>query len=384
MKFTVNRDAIINGLQKAASIIPMKAASVSLRSIWLKAEEAGIYIMATDADLEFTGSYPAVVDEPGLIGVHGRSFADLITRCPSGDINIYVDEDASVLRLEQGKRKYQLPVSTPDWFQEFAPWPTENTVMWTADSLSDLIDHVSYCISDDDARDAMACIYFDPLGEDKINVCGLNGHQFAMQTITNADLASLFTPGGLLIQKKYLGDIKKWLGNEEMELNLTEKRLFLRQFESSEMLSIPRYTRNSYPDYNLFLSKLDGDAMGKLEISRKDCLDVMGRFMIFSSDNNLCVSFSLHPMELSLSASGNDNGSGQESIEAIYNGTLERIAFPNKSLIEIFGHFVSSNMEFFFTGEENVCGISGSEDPGYRVIIMPMRVMDTSRYDESD
>lgn len=384
MKLTVNRDQIIDGLQKAASIIPLKAASVSLRSIWLKAEESSLSIMATDANLEFTGSYPAQVEEPGLIGVHGRAFADLVSRCPAGEMQLSVDEATSTLSLEQGRRKYRLPVSSAEWFQEFAPWPTENTVMWTADSLADIIDHVMYCINDDDSRDAMACLYFDPVGNGKINCCGLNGHQFAMLGLINEDIASLLGSEGLLIQKKYLGDIKKWLGNAEMELNLTEKRLFLRQYESAEMLSIPRFTRSSFPDYNLFLSKLDGQPAGKLVVSRKDCLDVMGRFMIFMSENNRCVYMHLHPHELELSVAGNDNGSGRESLEADYKGDLGRIAFPNKNLIEIFGHFTSGDVEFFFTGEEDACGIRGPEDPGYMVVLMPMRVADNASYEENE
>lgn len=384
MKLIVNRDQIIDGLQKAAAIIPMKAASVSLRSIWLKAAESSLSIMATDANLEFTGMYPAQVEEPGLIGVHGRAFADLISRCPAGEIHLSIDEKTSTLSLEQGRRKYNLPVSSAEWFQEFSAWPDENAVMWSADSLADIIDHVMFCINDDDTRDAMACLFFDPRGNGKINCCGLNGHQFAMCTIVNEDIESLLGSKGLLIQKKYLNDIKKWLGNAEMELNLTEKRLFLRQYESAEMLSIPRFTHSAFPDYNLFLSRLDGEPAGKLLVSRKDCLDVMGRFMIFMSDTNRCVFMHLHPQELELSVSGNDNGSGRENMEADYKGNLERIAFPNKNLTEILGHFTSTDIEYFFTGEEEACGIKGSEDPGYLVILMPMRVVENVSYAEDD
>lgn len=384
MKITVNRDQIIDGLQKAASIIPMKAPSVSLRSIWLKAEAGSLSIMATDANLEFTGSYPAQIEEPGLIGVHGRAFADLVSRCPSGEMHLSIDEKTATLTLEQGRRKYRLPTSSPEWFQEFAQWPTEHTVMWTADSLADIIDHVMYCINDDDSRDAMACMFFDPRENGKLNCCGLNGHQFAMMTIINEDISALLGKNGLLIQKKYLADIKKWLGNAEMELNLTEKRLFLRQFESAEMLSIPRFSRNAFPDYNLFLSRLDGTPAARLEVSRKDCLDVMGRFMIFMSESNRCVYFHLRKTDLELSVSGNDNGSGRETMEAEYRGDLKRIAFPNKSLVEILGHFNSPKIEYLFTGEEEACGIRGAEDPGYLVIIMPMRVMDSAVYEDSE
>ena len=39
MKLSVNKEQIIEGLQKAAAIIPAKAGAAYLRSIWLKAEK---------------------------------------------------------------------------------------------------------------------------------------------------------------------------------------------------------------------------------------------------------------------------------------------------------------------------------------------------------
>ena len=55
MKLSVNKEQIIEGLQKAAAIIPAKAGAAYLRSIWLKAEKGSLSIMATDANIEITG-----------------------------------------------------------------------------------------------------------------------------------------------------------------------------------------------------------------------------------------------------------------------------------------------------------------------------------------
>lgn len=82
MKLIVNKEQIIEGLQKAAAIIPAKAGAAYLRSVWLKAEEGSLSVMSTDANIEFTGRYPAEVSEPGLIGVQGRAFVDLVRQRP--------------------------------------------------------------------------------------------------------------------------------------------------------------------------------------------------------------------------------------------------------------------------------------------------------------
>ena len=55
MLFTVKKENIIEGLQKAAGIIPTRAGAAYLRSLWIKAE-GELTIMATDANIEFTGT----------------------------------------------------------------------------------------------------------------------------------------------------------------------------------------------------------------------------------------------------------------------------------------------------------------------------------------
>ena len=158
MKLTVNKEQIIEGLLKAVAIIPAKAGAQYLRSIWLKADEGGLSVMSTDANIEFTGCYQAEVAEPGLIGVQGRAFVDLVRQLPSGVLHLSLDEASGNLLLEQGRRSYKLPVSGAEWFQNFSTFPEENTVTWSGDFLQDVLDKVTFCISEDDAMDAIACL----------------------------------------------------------------------------------------------------------------------------------------------------------------------------------------------------------------------------------
>ena len=162
MKLTVNKEQIIEGLLKAAAIIPAKAGAQYLRSIWLKAEEGSLSVMSTDANIEFTGRYPAEVAAPGLIGVQGRAFVDLVRQLPTGVLHLTLDEASGNLLLEQGRRTYKLPVSGAEWFQNFSAFPAEYAVTWSGDFLQDILDKVGFCISDDDAMDAIACLCMKP------------------------------------------------------------------------------------------------------------------------------------------------------------------------------------------------------------------------------
>ena len=383
MKLTVNKEQIIEGLLKAAAIIPAKAGAQYLRSIWLKAEEGSLSVMSTDANIEFTGRYPAEVSKPGLIGVQGRAFVDLVRQLPTGVLHLTLDEASGNLLIEQGRRTYKLPVSGAEWFQNFSAFPAENAVTWSGDFLQDILDKVAFCISDDDAMDAIACLCMKPRGNGRIDVCGLNGHQFALVSFTHDELAERLPESGMLIQKKYLQDIKKWLGVDEIELNITDKRLYLRSLDGAETLSLPR-AAHEYPDYNIFMSKLASEDMNPMTLARKETIEALGRILIFNTESDRCTYMDLTAGEALLSAQGQDVGSANESLEVTYNGDIKRIAFPTRNLLDVLGHFVSAKIDMMLTGSEGPCGIRGADDTDYTVIIMPMKVSETTYYSEED
>ena len=385
MKLSIVKEQIVEGLQKAASILPTRTGAAYLRSVWLKAENGTVSIMATDANIEFCGSYPAEVAEPGLVGVQGRAFVDLVRQLPSGNIQMTLDAASGNLLLEQGRRKYKLPVNDSVWFQNFSAFPDEGAVVWSGDFLQDILDRVTFCISDDDSMDAIACLFMKPVpqvSEGRIEVCGLNGHQFALMAFTHDDLAARLPAEGILLQKKYLQEVKKWLGSDEIELNITDKRFYVRTLDGKEMLSLPRAT-HQYPDYMVFMDKLKADH-SLLHIDRKEAVEALGRISIFNTDSDRCTYMDLNAAEAVLSAQGQDVGSANESLEVTYNGDIPRIAFPTRNLMEIMGHFTSAQLSMVLTGAEGPCGISGKDDPDYNVIIMPMKIAESSYYSEED
>lgn len=385
MKVQVGRISIVEGLQKAGTIIPAKSGAAYLRSIWLKAENNHLYIMTTDASLEFTGIYNAEVEESGLVGVAGRTLVDLIRQFPTGEMVMEADIEKNTFIIKQGKRgRYKLPLYSPEWFQPLAEFPEENAVAWSGDYLIELIDRISFCIDDDEARDAMACLCFKPKANGKIEACGMNGHQFAMVSFINADLCSILPEKGLLINKKYLVDIKKLLSLDEIELNLSEKRLFLRGSKGSEMFSVLRGNDYEYPDYNIFLTNVRDNGSNFLKLPRQEMIDALKRILVFSLEKgNGNVFLTLKEGELGLKANSTD-GSAQESLEVEYKGTLTNIAFPTKDLIDILSHFKSEIILITFTEQEGPCSITGLEEKDYTVILMPMRVEEEVYYTEEN
>ena len=156
----------------------------------------------------------------------------------------------------------------------------------------------------------------------------------------------------------------------------------MRSGDGHETLSLPR-AGYAYPDYSPFMTRLASPDVSLLKLSRKDCLDALDRISIFNTESDRCTYFELSSAEAMLSAQGQDTGSANESLEVSYNGSIGRIAFPTKNLMEILTHYQSGELTLPLTGAEGPCGINGTEDPDYTVLIMPMKIAEESYYEEN-
>jgi DNA polymerase-3 subunit beta len=329
----------------------------------------------------------------GLCACWARISSSSCASCP-GEIGLNLDAASGNLLIKQGSRRYKLPVSDRNWFQSFAPFPEEGAVMWSGDFLEEIIDRVTYCISDEDTMEAMACLFMRPAATPpKVEVCGLNGHQFSLVGFSEDNIQAMLPPEGILIQKKYVGELRRWLSSAEIELAISQKRLFFRaqvkdesDADSSklETFSLP-LSYYQYPDYNSFVSKLDTEDVSTLTIDRLELMDALDRVAIFTTDNNRCAYFVFQGSnELSLRSQGQEAGEASETLECTFAGSLPKVAFPTKDITEILGHFDSAKVSFALTGAEGPCGITGEEDPDSLVIIMPMKIVEETYYSEED
>jgi DNA polymerase-3 subunit beta len=385
MFLTVQKEQVIDGLQKAASIIPSKAGAAYLRSIWLHArkEDGGrLTLMSTDANIEFTGIYPARVETEGQVGVNGKAFVELLRRLPGGEIRLQFDESSGALLVEQGRRSYKMPAADPVWFQALPPFPKEGAVLWSGDFFQDMMDRVAFCISDDDSAEGLACLCLKSPESGKVDICGLNGHLFAMSRFNNDELAAKLPEQGLLIQRKYVHELRKWLNGDEIMLNISDRRFHLCTGSGSETMSVPR-SHLTYPDYLHFLASLSGEDVARLEIDRKECQEALDRLSLFNSEEP-CTYFKFSPESLTLTAQSQETGSATENLDVRYSGGLERIAFHTRNLLEVLAHFQAGKLHLVLTGEEGPCGVTGDEDAGYTVLIMPMTIGKSVYYTEEN
>lgn len=381
MKFVIRKQDVIDGLSKASGIISAKSGAAYLHSIWLQTSPNTLSVMATNSSIEFSGKYEAQVEVEGLVGVNGKQFIDLFRRLPDGDIQCSVDDEKKVLIVKHGRRTYRLPTNDSGWFQAFHVFPEQNSVTWTGDAFQELIERVFFCV-DSENKEAISCMCLKKGTEPgTVEACGLNGYRFALKKIMDDNIYAMIPDDGLLLQKGYVSELRKWLGSSEIEVVLSDRRFFVRSGNGREMISLPR-DLYQYPDCSVFLNRINDPAASVLRVNRQECIDALDRLLVFNTDKDAWARFKLSSSETILSTQSQGSGSASEFLEGTYNGSIEAISFNTLSMLEILSHFQSEQLELTLTTSEGPCAVRGSEDPDYLVLVMPMQFADATYYEE--
>ncbi|MFP4083475.1 MAG: DNA polymerase III subunit beta [Desulfonatronovibrio sp.] len=385
MYLRVFREDIINGITKSANIISHKTGAAYLRTLWIKAEDQKISIMSTDSNMEFIGRYDSNILETGLVGVEGRKFNDLLRKLKPGEIIFKADHEKKLLFIQQDKRRYKIPTSESSWFPELSPFPEENLVLWSGEEFKEIIDKLYFSISDDDSMGYLTCMYISRGSQENTEVefCGFNIQNLSLYTIKNNEFFNLIPEKGILIPKKYLVELRKWLGNEEIEISISNDRFFIRTKDLKESISFP-LSFEEYTDYHEILDSISGELKSNLLINRKDLMDALDRILIFSTEFNKSAVFELQEEEIRLDSTAVETGEANEILQCKYQGDVKEVVFNIKNMLDILGNFHSEEISISLAGQVRPCKITGELDPNYFVITMPVQIKEETYYTEEE
>ena len=88
MKFKVDRDTLLEGIQTVQNVIITKASLPILSNILIESHQDKLRLTATDLDIGITCVIPVDMQEAGAITIPAKRFSDIIKELPSGDVAV--------------------------------------------------------------------------------------------------------------------------------------------------------------------------------------------------------------------------------------------------------------------------------------------------------
>ena len=368
MKFTTEKNEIVDALQMGASIAERRQTIPILANLRIVARDGKVEITATDLEIQIkTLTEVKKVVEEGEITVSARKMSELCRSLP--------DNEALEFDLNNGK----LTVSSKNFHADFATisaldFPEleskeeTNSLSISSSALQRLLNKTAFCMASQDVRYYLNGLLVEYKGGE-VNAVATDGHRLALAT---SPLDKTITIDGerQILPRKAVLELSKILRQENEDIKITFGNSSL-SIQDENLDFSTKLIDGKFPDYEKVLPSGDPNS---LEVSKESLQSALSRASALSNEKYRGVRFALNKNTLKLTANNPEKESAEELLAVDYSGNPMEIGFNIGYLLDVLGIIETDNVELNFYGEESSCLIREPGNQAEVYVIMPMRL----------
>ncbi|MBU2520987.1 MAG: DNA polymerase III subunit beta [Proteobacteria bacterium] len=372
MKFTVNKNDIIDVLSKIQGLTGRKSNLAITEAVLIRTSDTGIVLTVTDLETGFEGIYPASIETEGTAAINARKLYEIVRDFPVDEIHINEVEN-NWIEIGNKNVQYNIVGMNPSDFPDSPNIKDVDFFKIDSKFLKSMIDKSLVIIgATDDKRAHIKGVFFETIinkDEKIVRMISTDGSRLSsVDTFYDAD-TDLPVDIGILIPKKGLNEVSKFLTREGIVQIGVKNNNFV--IKKDKEIIIIRLLEGDFPEYKDIINKKDAYI---INLDKKLFLMTLKRMSILSSENYKGAIFNFSDNKLVITTTNPDIGESKEEISINYKGEPIEVAFNPRYFIEILNAIDDDKININIINEEKPCLIEGEEDKSFLSVVMPMRI----------
>lgn len=367
MKFSFNRNALINEISIAQELISEKNSSVIYSHVLLVVENNKLTIKATDTKMSFIANIPVETEEAGSAVVLCSKLMGILSQLPDGDIVFEVQTKdnlaEAVIKHSVQKIRYKLWCKTD--FVEIANFDNLEYVSVPASEFKDMISHTAFAVSNDKNKIMMNGVLFEK-NENNLNMVATDGRRLTFDS--KPFFAEVENFKSIIIHPKVLNIVAKHASDEgTIEFATTENSIV---FKFSNYVMSESLIEGVFPNYRRVIPE---NQPSNFKVDLSEFLSAIKRISFMSDKLKLRIFLDITPGVLSIHAE-NEDGDARAEIPCEFAGENFTIAMNSKHLEEALKSIESERVVFEFSEALRAVTLSPEPTSSYFSILMPMQL----------
>ncbi|MCX5702692.1 MAG: DNA polymerase III subunit beta [Candidatus Omnitrophica bacterium] len=362
MKLRVEKNILLNGIQKVQNVITTKTALPILSNILIESQPEKIKLTATDLDIGISCVIPVDIQEPGAITMPAKRFADIIKELPSDSISITTKKNNLVI-IETELCQFKIMGLPPEEFPKLPEFKDREVIQLEQATLKQMLNLTSFAVSFDEARYILHGILFK-IVKNNLTLIATDGKRLAIiekkiQQDTDKDIQ-------IIVPIKTIQELNRNLVDEgNVSLVLGDNQALL---DLGNVVVISRLIEGEFPAYQQVVPEVSEH---KIIVAREEFLLALRRAALLSTPDYQAVKLEVFKDKLVISKSTPDIGESREEVSVEYRGKEVVIGFNPYYLIDVLKNLPDEKIEFELTDSEKPGVIRTN---GYIYIVLPMRL----------
>lgn len=366
MKFQVERNKLLNGLQAVVGVVERRQTMPILSNLLLKTENDQLTLTGTDLELELVTRVDAAVEQPGATTIPARKLLDICRGLPDG-ANLAFEMQGQRIKVTSGRSRFMLATLPATEFPFLDEIIDGQKVELQQGTLKRLFDRTHFAMAHQDVRYYLNGLLL-VVRADRVRAVATDGHRLALsdapaETGVVAELQ-------VIVPRKAVTELQRLLQDSGAAITITLTNNHL-QVQLPEIRFTSKLIDGRFPDYERVIpAEGDKTVQGDRELVRS----ALARTAILSNEKFKGVRLILDQNRLKLQAQNPDHEEAEDEIEVEYNGGPIEIGFNVNYLMDALAVIETEQFTLELTGPDSSGLIREQGNSSSQYVVMPMRL----------
>jgi len=363
MKFKVNKEVLLEGLQRVQSVVSSRTTLPILSNVLVRAEDDTVWLTTTDLEVSVRTGVDAEITGAGNTTLPVRKVYSIFRELSATEIDIEVDEKNNAI-IKAGTSYFKIIGITEEEFPPLPEFSEKRSFTLEQGVFKEMLRNTSYAVSDDETRYILNGVLLS-FQEEKLTVVATDGRRLALieQELEFPKDAEI----DLVVPSKSVGELIKNLGDDgNVLIRASENQI---AFEFDRMLIVSKLIQGTYPN---FKQVVPSQCEERISIDRDLLFTAVRRVSLLANDasNSVRMTFSKNLIEIT--AVTPEVGEARETITVKYTGKPISIAFNPEFITDPLRNITSDEVYFEMTDDLSP-GVLKCDIP-FLYVLMPLRI----------
>ena len=367
MKLSINRETLMEPLQKVLGAIDKRQTMPVLAHVLMECGKEGCVMTATDLEISLRARMKVPVDQPGSTALPARKLFDICKSLPE-DIQIDIRVEGDKANIRAGRTRFSLACLPAVDFPKLENIAAGQEFVISQAVLKKLLDQTAFAMANQDVRYYLNGLMLE-VDKDRIQAVATDGHRLSLYsagTATGSD--SKFQ---VIVPRKGVLELQRLLSDDdssEVRIQLSPNHI---RIETDSLQFTSKLIDGKFPDYERVLPS-DSDKL--LEADRDGFRQALTRASILSNEKYRGIRLTLEDKTLKIQSHNSEQEEAEDVLEVNYNDDPIEIGFNVQYLLDVLNVVHGDSVEIKFKDGNSSILLTDPDDRNARYIIMPMKL----------
>ena len=368
MKFTTNRDTMLQAISVAQDVINNKSYVSILSNVLLETAEGKVIVKSTNSQVSIITCFGADILEEGTTTIFCDKLMSVLSSLPPGQVEVYTKEKVVNIKPVEKKVSFKINSLASDKFPIIDRFKVDTAFSIKAKDFKSLIKNCIFAVASDPVRYFLTGCFLS-INNGKLTMVATDGRRMSFTGIDGK--YPEINPS--IIPVKILSMILKFCSDdEELFINIDKQSIAIK---SNDIEFTSSLIDGQYPKWQKVLPEGLDHSVTVAKKDLEDALKTAG--VMLQKDNRVQIYISDGRIEIT--SPDNELGSAKEEISAVYSGEPVELILQASFLSDVIKVIDADDITIDFTANSDnkvlkaiLIKESNLSDADYTHVIMPM------------